>query len=138
MKGSADILRSHVARASASVYWQLEITDVLITRSGLRREFGLGRNREVIINGDVLLQFTIFDPANVNAVALLLNGRIGLYALDLFLCAQAGPRIARVNGSVDCHAAAAADMNRDISRTCYHIQVHGPGDLQCLIKRASF
>src|SRR5581483_2316974 len=72
------------------------IRNGLSARAGGRPNLSAGWNRDLVTDGDVVLELRIIDVADANIISALLDWRIVFQFLDLFFCVIVKP-LARIN-----------------------------------------
>src|SRR5215472_222030 len=100
----------------------------------------LRRYGDVIVDGNVTGEITVFNFADGNGVAVLNNGRILFDTMDPLLdvaaAEQPGSAVVGMDLGRNINRTVAALVDVDIARARHHSQFNGSVDLECALKMA--
>ena len=136
LRVSVYVFQRDVAGSGSGVHRPRYSPDTLIPGACRAGDLGIGRNRDVVADGDVAAQLVLVDPPDVDRVSLLLYRWIVTQALYLGLTAHAGPGAARPYPADDRYALGVAGTHVDVARSGLNLDNGFAGNLQRALEAA--
>src|SRR4051812_13355133 len=124
---AANLTDFNVAGAGAQLHRTLHALNPLIARTGVAGDARSSGNGELVVHRNVALQLGILNTSDVNDIAVLLDRRVLLYALDLFIRRQSSAakptgELAGAHNAVHLNLVAGTGLDVDVARASCDIK----------------
>src|SRR5438045_6527664 len=115
----------HIARSSLDVHVAMRALNDLVTRAAAGANGGIGRNRDLVIDGNI----AVIHIIDVDAIAALAKWRVLFNGMHVLFATSAEPAIAHKDLAANEYPSGGSRAPRDLAGMREHFQVDGTRDL---------